>query len=202
MNKSAIAAAILLLAAPALAAPLDDFVRDAEKGLAKTSLLEARFNQTVSVPFMDAALKSSGKFCFDIRDKKAPEIFWEYLTPDVSGFLYKDGKASFWTKDDKKTLSESEMGYLKSMTDQILQWISFDPERLRAVYNISEGQEPLSLRFEPKEKSRLFSAIVMRLSEDMTRLTRLVFEGRNGEATAIDFDVEAANKPLSEECRR
>lgn len=181
---------------------LDRFIGEAEQNLSKNSLLEATFKQTVTMPFIDVPLHSSGKFCFNISDRKKPAIFWEYQKPDISGFLYKDGKADFWTEDKTHALSESEMGYLKSMTDQILQWISFDPARLKQIYTIKAGSAPRSLLFEPKEKSRLFDAIGLTLSPDLRRLDELSFYGKKGEVTTIKFDVQTENKPLSQECRR
>lgn len=181
---------------------LDEFVAKAEQNLSQTNLLEARFGQMVSMPFIDIPLRSSGKFCFNISDKNSPMIFWEYQRPDISGFLYKNGKAEFWTSDKSHTLSESEMGYLKSMTDQILQWINFDPTRLKKIYTIQKGEKPRSLRFEPHVKSRLFAAIELVLSEDMRRLDELSFYGKKGEVTTITFNVQTENKPLSSECKR
>lgn len=191
-----------MIATPAIASDVEKLISEAGRKLPQTTLLEARFAQKTTMPFIDVPLLSSGKFCFDIRKRQLPMIFWEYQKPDLSGFLYKDGKADFWTADKNHALSESEMGYLKSMTDQILQWVNFDPAKLGKIYVVSAGAKPRSLRFEPKEKSRLFSAIELVLSPDMDRLEELAFHGREGEVTTISFDVQGMNKPLSGECQR
>ena len=176
-------------------------MRLAEQNLSKSPLLEAKFQQKTTMPFIDVALESDGKFCFDIRNREKPLIFWEYQTPDVSGFFLKDGKASFWTAKEGKELSESEMKALKGMTDQIFQWISFDPQKLLKIYTASKTG-PRTLRFEPLGKSRLFSAIEFTLTEDFQKLESLAFHGQNGEITNLLFNVETLNQPLSDACRK
>lgn len=150
---------------------------------------------------MDVALESEGKFCFDISQNKNPMIFWEYRQPDISGFFLENGKAAFWTAKSGKTLSDSEMKSLKGMTDQIIQWINFNPEQLLGIYNVTQ-LGPRSLKFEPKEKSRLFKAIEFTLSEDMLTLDQLAFHGQNDEITTLKFNVEKLNQPLPPACRR
>lgn len=194
-------AALFTLVGAVANADTGQLMNEVEQNLSKTSLLEAKFHQKTTLPFMEMALESDGKFCFDIRDRQKPMIFWEYQKPDISGFLYQNGQASFWTAEGGRTLSDSEMGFLKGMTDQILQWISFDPSRLEKIYTVTQTG-PRSLRFEPREKSRLFAAIELALSEDLMKLDSLAFHGKNGEITTILFDVEDLNKPLSEACRK
>lgn len=193
---------VFLFSSAILASDIDALITEAGQKLPQTRLLEAQFSQKTTMPFIDVPLQSEGKFCFDIRNKHEPMIFWEYQKPDISGFVYRNGKADFWTADKNKALNESEMGYLKSMTDQILQWVNFDPAKLEKTYAVSGGSKPRSIRFEPREKSRLFAAIELVLSPDKDKLDELSFHGRNGEVTTISFNVQSANKPLSGECQR
>lgn len=185
----------------ALSLETRQLMENAEKGLSQSKLLEARFHQKTTMPFMDVALESEGKFCFDINEPKNPVIFWEYQQPDISGFYLEKGKAAFWTAKSGKTLSDSEMKSLKGMTDQIIQWINFNPEQLLAIYDVTQ-LGPRSLKFEPKEESRLFKAIEFILSEDMLTLDQLAFHGQNGEITTLKFNVEKLNQPLPPACRR
>lgn len=194
---------ILTLSLPVYAASdVDDLMDKAEKGLAKTPILEATFAQKTSMPFMDVDLNSSGKFCFSIEDRKNPSIYWEYREPDVSGFIYENGHARLWTAKSGHTLSSQEMKLLGGMTDQILQWISFDPENLKKIYDVSHGDAQNSLLFIPREESHLFKGIQLTFSDNFDRLTQLRFLGQNGEKTDITFHIDSMNQPLSKDCRK
>lgn len=151
---------------------------------------------------MDIPLNSDGKFCFDISDKKKPTIFWEYRNPDESGFLYQSGNVKFWNNSGEHEASSKQMRILDGMTKQILQWINFNPEELKKIYNVSVGKNPNSLYFVPKEKSRMFKAIELTFTPDYNRLSQLKFIGQNDEETAITFNVQHMNQPLSAECKK
>lgn len=192
---------VFLLVSQARSEDIGRLVSDAEKNLSQTALLEARFIQKTTVPFIDIPLRSDGKFCFDIRNRKKPMIFWEYQSPDVSGFRHEEGKTDFWIAGKDRVLSQSEIGYLNGMIDQILQWVTFDPKILGKTYAISAAGRPRSLKFVPKKESRLFSAIEMVLSRNMKRIDELSFHGKEGEVTTIKFDAQTINQPLSLECQ-
>lgn len=194
--------AIFVCAGPARAEDVDEIMQKAEEGLQKSALLEATFRQKTSLPFMDVPLESEGKFCFSIRDRQNPMIFWEYRKPDISGFLYENGKARLWNAQGEHALDGREMRFLSGMTDQILQWISFDPQKLKKIYEVSAGSSPDSLRFVPRGKSALFKAIELGFSASFDRLRQLRFIGPNDENTVITFNVQTMNRRLSEDCRK
>lgn len=196
---------LLTLFLPALTLAADatqQLIVDAERGLAKTTTLEANFSQKTTVPFMDVPLESSGKFCFSIKDRTNPLIFWEYRKPAISGFLLENGNALLWGAEGEHKMTAHEKRFLHAITEQIMQWISFDPAQLKKKYTISQGESSYSLRCVPKEKSHLFKAIELVFSDTFDRLKQLKFIGQEGEITTITFDVQSMNQPLSDDCRK
>lgn len=195
----------LALFLPTLSFAADDveqLIAKAEHGLAKVHILEARFSQKTTAPFMDVPLESSGTFCFSIKERTNPLIFWEYQKPAVSGFFLENGNVLLWGTDGEHEMTAHEKHFLHSVIGQIMQWISFDPKRLGKTYEISRGAAPNSLRCIPKEKTHLFKAIELVLSETYDRLTQLKFLGQQDEETTLFFDVQSINQPLSDACRR
>lgn len=200
--KAIILLLTLFLPALSLAANIEQLIVDAERGLAKTTTLEANFTQKTIVPFMDVPLESSGKFCFSIKDRTNPLIFWEYRKPAISGFLLENGNALLWGAEGEHKITSHEKRFLHAVTGQIMQWINFDPEELEKTYTISKGPSSYSLRCVPKEKSHLFKAIELVFSDTFDRLKQLKFIGQEDEETTISFDVQTMNQPLSDACRK
>ncbi|WP_418765223.1 LolA family protein [Mailhella sp.] len=191
----------LVCASASAAENVDALLEKASAGLSRTFALEARFHQRADFAFMDVPLESSGKLCFSLTERQKI-IFWEYREPERSGFRWVDGDVELWTGQDSRPASDAEKRFLNGMTDQILQWISFDPRRLKKRYHVSPGRMPLSLRFVPKEESALFSSIELTFSSDFSRIEELRFTGRQEDVTTIVFDAQRVNGELSEDCAR
>ncbi|WP_298067763.1 outer membrane lipoprotein carrier protein LolA [uncultured Mailhella sp.] len=179
----------------------DLLLEKASSGLARTFALEATFQQRAEFAFMDVPLESSGKLCFSLTEGQK-FIFWEYRSPERSGFRWRDGTVELWTGQTSRPASASERQFLNGMTEQLLQWTAFDPQQLKKRYHIEPGATPLSLRFIPREKSELFAAIELTFSPDLARIAELKFSGQEQEVTTLRFNVQSQNSALSEDCRR
>lgn len=193
---------LILVCTPAYAAEdVDTLLEKASLGLSRTFALETLFHQRATFSFIDVPLDSSGKLCFSLTDQQKI-IFWEYRKPERSGFRWVDGKVEFWTGQTPRLASDSEKHFLNGMRDQLLQWISFNPQQLKERYHVTAGHTPLSLHFIPKSKSLLFSSIDLTFSPDFSRIVELRFSGQEGDITTVVFNVQSVNRELSEDCIR
>lgn len=180
---------------------VEDLLARAAQGLAKTTTLEAQFFQRTTFAFMDIPLESSGKFCFSLQDRRQPMIFWEYRAPEVSGFRYTEGEAQLWLGTPAHQASSAEKRMLIGMTEQILQWISFDANQLKSRYHILPGSSDHSLKFVPLQESQLFTSVELTFSADYERIAEIGFTGKNDDATRITFNVQSINATLSDDCK-
>ncbi|MCH5277108.1 MAG: outer membrane lipoprotein carrier protein LolA [Desulfovibrionaceae bacterium] len=191
-----------ICASASAAESVEALLAQAAQGLGKTTTLEAQFLQRTTFAFMDIALESSGKLCFSLQNRRQPMIFWEYRAPDVSGFRYAGGEAELWLGTSAHQASSAEKQMLTGMTEQILQWVSFDTAQLKSRYQILPGSSDHSLKFVPAQESQLFASIELTFSDDYERIAELCFTGKNDDVTRIIFNVQSINTALSDDCKQ
>lgn len=193
-------------ASASAAESVDALLERAARGLAKTTTLEAGFSQRATFAFMDIPLESSGKLCFSLQDRRRPMIFWEYREPEISGFRYADGEAELWVGAPARQAAHQPAGAEKQMlagiSEQILQWVSFDPGQLKERYQILPGGSDHSLNFVPLRESPLFASVELTFSDDYERIAEICFSGKNGDATRLVFHAQSVNTTLSDDCGR
>ena len=179
-------------------------LRKAELGMKSTVSLEARFSQEKLIPFLDVPLISEGKLCFDISQVSSPFVFWEYRTPSRSGFLYENGDVCIWMRDDPaKDPAPSEKDFLNAMHREMLDWITFDHERIAKKYDLAtRSVAERILILTPRKKHPLFKNIELKFSEDFSTLSRIKLTGHEEDVTVLTFHPQSINSSLSADCRK
>lgn len=165
--------------------------------------VETSFQQEKQVPFLDFPLRASGKLCFSIADKQRPYIFWEYREPEKSGFLFENGAAKLWTGEGGERVARAqEKRFLLMMVEEMLQWISLDPVKLKKKYSLTlVAGQARCLRLTPHKANPFFSYADLCFRPSLMQLETLRFVGKEGEKTVLAFAEGGVNKALSADCR-
>lgn len=194
-----LAGAVCLVPIPSQAMSDSVILGCMRQGAASTLSLEGSFYQTKRIPFMDIPLLSSGKICFDISKSSSPIIFWEYTSPQRTGFSLGPNGSEMWT--DEGSSNQAQDTFLKAIITEMLSWISFDQKILEKNYQISVVNEH-SVCLRPRKKNPLFSEANINFTNDYSLVKSIIFIGEKGDSTSLSFTITKRNQPLSNECMR
>ena len=169
--------------------------------------LSASFQQEKKLSFLEAPLRSVGRFCLvrsNTDGEKGERLLWEYTTPAASGFLYENGAGFLWMKERAalRPVSGQEDVLLKAMAEHILAWVKVDPGRLSALYHMERPDPAVPrLRLIPRQSGAFFSALDVLFAQDLRSVRSLIFVEKNGDSTRLNFDKTRVNAPLPAYCR-
>ena len=201
----------LLMAAPALCAgnlSPEEMLRRFQGHAAGIRTLQVAFTQHKYLALLDDTLISRGLLCV----RHSPEgatLLWEYAEPEISGFFMNNDGLQVWLRSRaaRREASREERMALGGLSAQVLAWIRADADQLLRTYRVGSaspdarphGADP-GLRFVPLREG-LFSAIEVRFSPDLTRLSSLrLVEAGGGDDTLLLFESEQRNEPLGAVC--
>ena len=160
-----------------------------------------KFVQTRHVSMMATPLVSHGRMFFSLSPERGKEkILWEYTRPQLSGFLYNEGKALCWIDSfhERRPLKHREAAFVRGLTEQIHMWTAIDPDRLGRLY-VLQARDDHSLSLTPRRPS-LYTAIEATFSDDFRQLRALRLYDAEG-FTHLEFRDVELNGPLPLELR-
>lgn len=175
--------------------------------------LETTFTQRKYLSFLDEPLDSSGVLCFS-RPKNAQtdtpssipkgRIFWEYRSPELSGFVYENGQGSLWVRDRStiRPMQETEAAVFKTMAAHIMAWLEVRPDALRKLYAMTRLQDDGApgLRLVPRRRTGFFQTLEVRFTPDLRQVESLIFQEQNGDSTRLLFDKARINETRTPDC--
>lgn len=166
---------------------------------ASLSSLSCVFTQESTIPLFAQPVISLGKLLFKRPDK----LVWQYAEPVQSAFVL-NGSTGFRWEDSKEkripfnTTSDPVASFVGT---QLLSWIRFDLESIRAQYTIElQSDAPLSLLLTPvKEETRsaLQSLHIVFDSQGVAQIVTL--SEAQGGTTVIRFSEVQINAPVNDE---
>lgn len=160
---------------------------DLKKRGAHIAGIKANFVQEKYVPFLNESIISAGNFNYT-----APQdLEWAYTTPSVSTMRYSNGVATLLDADGKPLNSGAASAMIsKVMGENILAWVSLDPDFLLRHYNVAvKSDEPLTLELTPQAKTAnsIFESISITFNSDRVTANKITLYEPNGGRTDIKF---------------
>lgn len=159
--------------------------------------LQTTFTQEKKLAFLQNPLRSEGYFFFSrhFKGTQSPALLWEYTSPAPSGIWYAQGKSWLWmhTRAKLRAADRQENIMLSAMVEQILFWLTIQPQSIQAHFTIEQEQQPLCMKLRPK-RQQFFSALQVCLRADLHSLASLHLEEKQGDSTRIVFAQPEINK--------
>ena len=191
----------------------------AAKQSAGIGSLSADFVQEKSMAVLARPMTSQGYFCLrrgsqqaangQVRATKdehgfvsADSLLWAYTRPLASGFIYKDGRGALWEGKPESTrpANDREAAVITAIIKNILDWISIDPDALRATYRLERPQANTpTLLLYPLRQS-FFARLEVTFADDLRSVRQLTFTERNSDSVRINFNNTHINEALPAPC--
>ena len=181
--------------------------------------LSADFMQEKSMSVLARPMTSQGYFCLrrgsqqvangQVRAAKdehgfvsADSLLWAYTRPLASGFIYKDGRGALWEGKPEATrpANDREAMVITAIIKNILDWISIDPDALRATYRLERPQADKPMLLLHPLRQSFFARLEVMFADDLKSVRQLTFTERNGDAVRIVFSRTSVNEPLPAPC--
>lgn len=189
-------------ASPALAASTEN----PEKALlflqrqaASLASLSCEFIQESTIPLFAQPVTSTGI----LRFKRPDKLVWQYTKPVQAGFALNGSKGFRWegSRENRMEFTTANDPVASFVGTQLLSWIRFDLESIRARYAIEvQSNAPLTLLLTPtrEEVRSVLRALQISFDDQGIAQTVTLFEAQGG-TTSIRFLRVQANAPLSDE---
>ena len=180
--------------------------------------LSADFVQEKSMAVLTRPMTSQGYFCLrrgsqaataqaratrDVNGiESADSLLWAYTRPLASGFIYKDGRGALWEGKPESTraANDREAVVITAIIKNILDWISIDPDALRATYRLERPQADKPMLLLHPLRQSFFARLEVMFADDLKSVRQLTFTERNGDAVRIVFSRTSVNEPLPAPC--
>ncbi len=159
--------------------------------------LNCDFTQIKKLALFDEPVVSKGRLSF----QRPHSLRWEYLSPVESGFVLSGNKGGTWSKAAGLLRHEdlSRNPGLKGMSTQIVAWLSFDKEFLRANYDVEVlAANPAKLRLRPKSSAlaTYIASMYVEFAPGNEHLVKLVLEESGDDSTTLEFSNVHINPVL------
>jgi outer membrane lipoprotein-sorting protein len=159
--------------------------------------IRSDYVQTRYTAMLKEPIISKGSFFYEKPDR----LRWEISKPGPAGFVVNGEKTRRWigNPDRSEPFELSREPAIRSTVEQVFAWARADIAWIEKRYRITvtgDGNTTLALDpLSPQEKKYIRS-IVLRFSDDLSRLRSVRINERGGDSTVIAFENTDLNATL------
>jgi outer membrane lipoprotein-sorting protein len=159
-----------------------------EKAVSTVQAVVSEFRQERRLAMLKEPVVSTGRIYYEKPDK----LRWEYVSPDISGFLVNGKVAKQWKGKDSppEALDLRKNPFMGALVDQILAWTKADFDWIEKRYAISVvAENPAVLKLVPKsvQEKKYIDHFLVSFEADTHYANAFAIIDKGGDSTHITF---------------